>query len=298
VTDLPVTEDVDVCIHFTHVVLRHSGGELVEIPYDASTYTDATDCINNLPSDQPLSANNAVALSALQGELTAYLFESEVVTAGDYSWIRLYIDETLSYVIDSEGQKTLTCPSCNSDESGFKLNGGIVVPAGGAADYVIDLDLAKSLNRGPSGNYRLRPTARLVDNGETGTVSGSVESALIPAMVSDTDTGCKVYVYEGRGVVPDDYHETDNVLTSAKVLFDPTFSTSYGYVAAFLPTDSATDPTPFTAALTCDVDDTEIDQNNDPSIETGTDVIFTDGSAEGMGQDFDVSTDQSVDVPF
>ena len=32
VTDLPVTEDVAVCIHFSSITLHHAEGDLIEIP--------------------------------------------------------------------------------------------------------------------------------------------------------------------------------------------------------------------------------------------------------------------------
>jgi hypothetical protein len=244
------------------------------------------------------SENNAVALSALQGELSVALVESEQVKAGVYTWIRLYVDEALSYVMDSAGMHVLSCPSCDSEQSGLKLNRSIVVPAGGEADFMIDINLAKSLNKDLSeSNYKLRPTLRLVNLAETGTIAGSVLESLIPGMISHTDTGCKVYVYEGHGVIPDDYHDTDNVLTSAKVLYDSA-SMTFEYAAAFLPTDSASDPTPYTVALTCDFDDMEVDQNNVSSTPTADDVIFTDGTTDGMGQDVDLATDDTADVPF
>lgn len=301
VTDSPVTEDVDVCIHFTGITLHHSDGDLIHIPYDPSTYVDDTDaCIDNVaadatPPDDP--ANNAVNLSSLQGELSIQLMDTEVVKAGHYNWIRLSVVEALSYVMDSEGQKNLSCPSCDGEQSGLKLNRGIVVPAGGEANFIIDVDLTKSLNKHPSGNYRLRPTLRLVDMAEVGIITGYVEESLIPGMISETDTGCKVYVYAGHDVTPDDYHDTDNVLASTKVIYDPA-STSFRYVAAFLPTDTATDPTPYTVALTCDDEDPEIDQNNNPLNLSGDDVIFTDGLTEEMGQNANVYTGQSTEINF
>lgn len=297
VTDSPVTEDVDVCIHFTGITLHHSDGDRIQIAYDPGTYTDATDCINNRPADNPLSENNAVNLSALQGELSVKLMESEEVKAGQYNWIRLDVDESLSYVMDSAGQQALSCPSCSGEQSGLKLNRGITVPAGGQADFMIDIDLAKSLNKKPSGDYKLRPTLRLIDLSETGHITGTVDGSLIPVLISDTDTGCNVYVYAGHGITPDDYHDTDNVLTSAKVLYDPG-TLSYRYSAAWLPTDTATDPTPYTVALTCDDDDPEVDQDNDPSTPAEDDVIFTDGAVDGTGQNANVSTNQRTVVNF
>lgn len=300
VTDSPVTEDVVVCIHFTGISLHHSDGDLIQIPYDSSTYYDSADgCIDNVdpnnldPQDDP--SNNAVALSELQGVLSVQLMNSQEVKAGRYTWIRLDVDESLSYVVDSGGRKNMSCPSCAADQSGLKLNRGITVPAGGEANFMIDIDLAKSLNKQPSGNYKLRPTLRLVDLSETGTISGTVDGSLIPGMISETDTGCKVYVYAGHNVTPDDIYDGDNVLTTAKVLYD---SGSYKYVAAYLPTDSAADPIPYTVALTCDADDPEIDQNNDPDNLNGDDVIFNDGVIVGSGKNADVYTNQTTVVDF
>lgn len=296
VTDVPVTEDVAVCLHFTGVTMHHSDGDMIEFPYDASTYDDAI-CPRNVPSGGPGSENNAIALSELQGGLSVQIMESQEVKAGRYNWIRLNVDEALSYVDESGAQKDLTCPSCAAEQSGLKLNRGIVVPAGGAVDFMVDVDLAKSLNKRPSGDYILRPTLRLVNLAETGDISGTVSESLIPGLISETDTGCKVYVYEGHGVVPDDYHDLDNVLTSAKVLYDAGAMT-YGYTAAYLPSDSAADPTPYSVALTCDADDMEVDQNNDPAAPTDTDVIFSDGESEQMGQNVDVITGETTIVPF
>ena len=302
VTDSPVTEDVAVCIHFTGISLHHSDGDLIQIPYDSSTYYDPADgCIDNVdpnnlgPQDDP--SKNAVALSALQGVLSVQLMDSQEVKAGRYTWIRLDVDESLSYVVDSGGRKNLSCPSCSADQSGLKLIQGITVPAGGAANFMIDIDLAKSLNKQPSGDYKLRPTLRLVDLSETGTISGSVDGSLIPGMISETDTGCRVYVYSDHDITPDDIHDGDNVLTTAKVLYEPGTMT-YRYVAAYLPTDSTTDPTPYTVALTCDADDAEVDQNNDPGNLNGTDVIFNDGVTEGVGQNVDLSTNQTTVINF
>jgi hypothetical protein len=300
VTDSPVTEDVAVCIHFTGITLHHSDGDLVQLPYDSSTYYDPTDgCIDNVDPDnhgpQADPSNNAVALSALQGVLSVQLMHSQEMKAGRYTWIRLDVNQSLSYVVDSGGRKNLSCPSCGVEQSGLTLTQGIAVPAGGEAHVIIDIDLAKSLNNQPSGDYKLRPVLRLVDLTETGTIFGTVDGSLIPGMISATDTGCKVYVYAGHDIVPDDIYDGDDVLTTAKVLYDSA-SMSYKYVAAFLPTDTTTDPTPYTVALTCDADDPGIDQTNDPASLKGDDVIFNDGVNEGSGRNADVSTNRAANV--
>jgi hypothetical protein len=297
VTDAPAPDDAKVCIHFTGITLHHSDGDLISLPFDPSTYVDATGaCIDNVPSDAvpPADpANNAVNLSSLQGVLSVALADSIDVKAGFYNWVRLDVDESLSYVMDSNGQHDLSCPSCDGEQSGLKLNRGITVPSGGVADYMIDIDLAKALNKNPSGNYKMRPTLRLVNLVETGKITGTVKDSLITGPVIDSETVCSVYVYAGPNVTPDDYHSEDTVLTSTKVIYD-TGSGLFKYTAAYLQTDSGNDPTPYTVALTCDVDDSDKDQNNDPSNLIDMDVIFTDGSINGVGQNANVSTGQTT----
>ena len=297
VTDAPAPDDAEVCIHFSGITLHHSDGDRISIPFDPSSYVDDTGaCIENVPPGAPPPANpadNAVNLSSLQGVLSVALADSVEVKAGFYNWIRLDVDESLSYVRDSGGQKDLKCPSCDGEKSGLKLNRGITVPAGGEAEFMIDIDLAKSLNLKPDGNYQLRPTLRLVNLIETGNIMGTIDGGLISGPVIGSETVCSVYVYAGHDVVPDDYHPTDNVLTSTEVEYD-TDSGIYEYTVAYLQTDSGSDPTPYTLALTCDVDDTDVDENNDPAALTGTDVIFTDGITDGVGQNADVSTNQDA----
>lgn len=300
ITDAPVQEDVAVCIHFNSITLHHTDGDVIQIPYDSSTYYDPSyndGCSKNVaPSTLGNDASkNAVALSALQGVLSVQLADSQEVKAGHYTWIRLDVDQSLSYVVDSTGIQNLSCPSCSADQSGFKLNQGITVPAGGEANFMIDIDLAKSLTKNVSG-YTLRPTLRLVDLSQTGAISGTVAGSLISNMLSATDSGCNVYVYAGHDITPDDIHDGDNALTTAKVLYDAD-TTSYKYYAAYLPANG-TDSTPYTVALTCDADDPQLDENNDPSSLSGNDVIITDGANFGTGQNADVYTNQTTGVDF
>lgn len=300
-TDMPATGEEFVCLHITGITLHHSDGERIEIPYDpASYYIEDDGCIDNVDPAMNDASNNTVEIRRLQGELSIPLMDTETVKAGHYTWIRLNVDETLSYVVPAEGGwQPLRCPSCAGEQSGLKLNRGIVVPAGGAADFIIDFELAKSLKVEKDG-YKLDPVLRLVDNSETGTIAGTVSMSLLPPeAVGETDSGCRVYVWEGHNVMLDDLHGTDNVLTTARVLLNSATGV-YGYVAAFLPTDTATGPVPYTVALTCDVDDADLDQNNDPLNLSGMDddVIFTDGDDDGAGQETDLMTDQTQEVHF
>jgi hypothetical protein len=166
---------------------------------------------------------------------------------------------------------------------------------------MFDVELGRALKLDVDGNYTLRPTLRLVELDYAGKIYGIVAPSLLPAVVSDTNTGCKVYVYAGHGIAPDDYHNNkDNILSSANVLYNDVTAT-YEYVAAYLPLDESGNPTPYTVALTCHVDDPEVDQNNDPAL-AGTEdsVIFSDGVSEGGSQETSLSVDEPgsiVDFP-
>jgi len=300
-TDMPATGEEFVCLHITGITLHHSDGELIEIPYDpAGYYIEDDGCIDNVDPAIGDASNNTVEIRRLQGELSIPLMDTETVKAGHYNWIRLNVDEALSYVVPpAGGWQPLRCPSCAEEQSGLKLNRGITVPAGGAADFIIDFELAKSLRLEKDG-YKLDPVLRLIDNTETGTITGTVNISLLPdESVGETDSGCRVYVWEGHGVMLDDLHDTDNVLTTARVLLNSATGI-YDYVAAFLPTDSAADPVPYTVALTCATDDAHFDQNNDPLNLSGMDddVIFTDGVSAGVGQETGLATDQTQVVHF
>jgi hypothetical protein len=305
VTDLPAPGGEHVCIHFTGITLHHSDGDLVTIAYDPTDYVDSTGaCIDNVPADASAPqdpSRNAVNLSSLQGELHENLMDRELVKAGRYNWIRLDVDESLSYVMTAGQQSTLRCPSCGSAQSGLKLNRVFSVPAAGETALMFDVDLGRALKLDVDGNYTLRPTLRLVNLDHAGTIRGAVDPSLLPGVVSDTDTGCKVYVYAGHGIVPDDYHNgEDNVLGSVKVLYDAG-TASYEYVAAYLPLEESGNPTPYTVALTCDPDDPETDQNNDPGVaSTDSNVFFSDAVSTGNGLETTLSLgepESTVDFP-
>lgn len=301
-TDLPATGDEIVCLRITGISLHHSDGELIEIPFDPATYYNPEDrCPGNVDPAVGDASGNTVDLAILHSGLTADLVDTETVPAGLYNWFRLKLDEALSFVVPpGGGMEPLKCPSCDQQQSGLKLIKNVIVPAGGHADFIIDFELARSLKLLPTMEYQLDPVLRMVDNSETGTIAGTVDMTLIPAeTMGETDSGCSIYVWEGHGVMLDDMHDTDNVLTTAKVLLDND-SGQYEYVAAYLPTDTEAGPLPYTVALTCDMDDADFDQNNDPLNLSGMgdDVIFTDGVTDGVGQETDLMTDQTQEVDF
>lgn len=93
---------------------------------------------------------------------------------GTYSEIR-FILEGESYVqFDDGSTQDLNVPSGTT--SGYKITGEYEVAANSVTDIVVDIDLRKALVLTGDGQYKLRPTARLVINDNTGTITGSISS--------------------------------------------------------------------------------------------------------------------------
>lgn len=252
VTDAPVDAAAKVVVSFTGVSLKPADGEAVEFVFDEAKSID---------------------LLELQGENSAALVTDETVPAGEYTWLRLHVEAEQDNVMDSyveleDGtQVELRVPS--GAQSGLKLNGGFVMPAGGAADFTIDFDLRKSLTdpRGQD-SITLKPSLRMVNNVEVGSISGTVDTEMVLSVCEDPamDAGA-VYVYSGSGVLPMDVRgaETDP-LASALVSLD---GEAYVYEVGFVPAGS------YTVAYTCEA------SMDDPEAE---DVIVFE-----MAADVDVS---------
>ncbi|HLW74509.1 MAG TPA: DUF4382 domain-containing protein [Gammaproteobacteria bacterium] len=235
VTDTPVDSADKVVVAFTGVELMGPGGQ----------------------TSFPFSTERTLDLLTLQGNASAMLLNGVTVTAGDYQWLRLDVDEANSYVISSTGGKfPLNVPS--GSESGLKLVSGFTVAQGNTADFVIDFDLRHSLtldNKGGTTTYTLKPVLRLIDMQQVGSVTGTVAASLSIGGTLITATTCSpaVYVYNGTGVVPEGYNVTVTggtaPLTSATVSLNTT-SGAYDYTVGFLA------PGTYTLAATCAAMDT------------------------------------------
>lgn len=239
-TDAPTGEFSKVVITFTGVILKPADGEAIEFVFDQPRELD---------------------LLTLQNGETATLLEDEEVTAGEYSWIRLTLDEDNLYVIDdsdgSGGQKTLAVPS--GAQTGLKLVSGFTVAAGGTHNFTIDFDARKSIVD-PQGSgvadYFLKPALRLVDNLEVGSIVGEVDYGSINQ--DENLTACdyegSVYVYQGADVTPTDLNvNTEGGPLMAVPVSNEDQAGLYDYKAAFLPAGD------YTLSYACQLDDNEQD---------------------------------------
>ena len=252
ITDAPVsTEDIsEVWVRFTHVIVKPSDGDTIEIP--------VTDNQGNSYRD--------IELTSLASGKSELLLGQEKLLAKNYSWIRLVIDPDYTYVVETlGGTPLLDCSSC--DESHLKLNRSFVIEEGGVTAFTIDFDLRQSLTLQmpkteqprPDYAYKLRPTLRME--------ATELANAFIFGDVTDNrsePTECWVYVYNGSEaqVEPDDICNTvaiDNVFCPAadrpllEAIVEDTETPDYqtGFML----------PDIYTVALVCEDDDPTLDED-------------------------------------
>jgi len=247
ITDAPVDSATRVVVQFSGVELQPAEGERIVINYAAPTQID---------------------LLALHGGAREFLLDGQVLPAGRYNWILLKVDATMnqaqSFIEYDDGTiYPLFIPS--GAEQGLRLVRGFDVPVNGEAEFTIDFDLRRSVIRPPgiAPNHILRPALRIVDNSETGGISGTVDNDLINPLISLDECTPAVYVYEGHDVTPSDVREGGGPLTTAFVRMND--QGVYRYRASFLTAGS------YTVAFTCEAD------QDDP--ETADDIAFIGGTA-------------------
>ena len=185
------------------------------------------------------------------------LLDGNPLLPGEYQWLRLKIraQENLqdgSRIRLRDGRQfPLFIPS--GAESGLKLNRPFTVAQGSTTRLMIDFDLRKSLvvPPGQGGNWILRPTLRLVDQLQTGSLTGAVDVSGLATLVETTPSACKagVYIFKSENTLPDDMDgdPTDGV---DPIIYAPLTPTTTGGIANFRM--SYLEAGRYTAAFTCD----------------------------------------------
>ena len=261
ITDTPVDGAQSVVVAFTGVdILSPSGVQ-------SFTFTEGH-----------VQIERSVDLLKLQGSASENLLAGVSVPSGNYQGLRLDIDPGNSYIVTSTGAKfPLSMPSGN--ETGLKIASGFTVEAGNVTDFMIDFDLRKSLTQSTSGGvtiYTLKPSLRLSDPQQAGSISGTVSPSLSIGGTPITDPSCSpaVYVFQGADANPIIGYTypapyivtttTEQPLASAAISLDATSGT-YTYTVGFL------DPGAYTVAVTC----AAMDKLPDPNVLTTVWLSFS-----------------------
>ncbi len=262
ITDTPADEGIAVAnIQFTGLEIQSAGGELHTFAFDP-------------PRD--------INLAVLQDGLSEDLLRDVPLEAGRYTWIRVLVnaEENVadSYVTFDSGESyPLHIPS--AEISGLKLVRTFDLPVNGAADFIIDWDLAQAIHCPPGqfeGDVRLcflHPALRLLDRAESGSIWGVVDESLV--FIDDTDIercapegGNRAYLFEKPvadvTLVDDiDMVAADvraEVLATAEVSLDLTdlkYRFKFGFVA----------PGEYTVAFTCSATSDDPGSDDYPDIQ-------------------------------
>lgn len=250
-TDAPVDNATEVVVVFDGVELKPADGTIFRFNFDSPRAIDVLD---------------------LQQGRTEALLDDEVLSAGDYDWLRLLVTAEAgrfdSYIrLASGAQHPLSIPS--GAETGLKLVRGFTVPINGTADYTVDFDLRRSIVQTGSGEYRLKPALRLIDDTEVGTIAGTASGTVLGSCGSED---ADVYVYEGNvdGGNLDDTGSGNGPLTTAPVVYDDD-AAEYRYTAAFLTAGT------YTLALTCEADQDDPEEDDDIGFHADRTTFVTVG---------------------
>lgn len=243
ITDAPVDMAEKVVVEFSGVEIKPAEGKSITFDFTEQCEADPASC--------------QIDLLALNGGSSAQILADETVPAGKYNWVRLMVkaEETVkdSYIVVDGQEYELRIPS--GDKTGLKLNRGFVIPAGGEGSFTIDFDLRKSVHMTGKDEYILRPTLRLVDHAEMGSLSGSIDSSFFGG--ADCTNGAAVYVFPaGTAGAPDDEDGVDggpDPITSALVDADG----EYNYKVSFLSEGD------YLIAFTCDADADDANVDDD-----------------------------------
>jgi len=134
-----------------------------------------------------------------EGNIAA-LVQNVEIPAGRIGQIRFYLDASeddtissscnISYTDLSGDPQTMDIVIPSANKSGLKLVGGFDVPSNGEIAITADFDARKSLIN-KSSYLKMKPTIKLIVEGEAGHISGTVSG--VP---SSGYTGIAVYAYE------------------------------------------------------------------------------------------------------
>lgn len=112
--------------------------------------------------------------------------------AGLYTQVRLILGEDNSVVIDGQSHP-LTIPS--SAQTGLKLNHPFSIADGQIYGVTLDFDADRSVNQLGNGDWVMKPVIRVIVDGLSGSITGTVEPVEARAMVMALADGDTVFAW-------------------------------------------------------------------------------------------------------
>lgn len=264
VTDAPIDDALEVNITFTGLSIKPFGVNAYEVEFE-----------------EPLTVN----LLDYQGDAYRTIVDNLPVRSGDYNHARLNIDLDSSNIVTATGTYPFTVPFLPLAKRNLQLlftedsllyNQSFTVSGGQNTDFIVDIDLRKSIYMGDGTYYNFIPSTRTLIRSTVGSVTGSLATSLVDdSSCSDTGTeGKSIYVFSGANTSPQDIQgNSADPFTTANISGDS--SNGYTYTVGFIPSGD------YTLAFTCNAD---LDNINFPNP-----VIFLETANVSV-----VSTEQTT----
>lgn len=247
VTDAPFDHAARVDVWLNAVHVKPADGDWIEIP----------------------TKPTIMGLASLQGTKSLALVTDVDLPPGDYSAVRLIVDETRSEVelISGLGGGIYDLDIPTGANPGLIVNEPFTIHDNQPTELVLDIDLRGSVIEYGTPlikQYRLLPRVRVAHGNNYGHIRGKVDSSLLDAgSCSDSDslTYNAVYVFKGHDARLTDIkpgNSNGDLVTTSKINWDEG-TKSHIYEAGFLPTGD------YTIALTCNADRDDPERNDDVS---------------------------------
>ncbi|MGJ8668538.1 MAG: DUF4382 domain-containing protein [Oceanococcus sp.] len=215
-----------------------------------------------------LADNFEINLLTIDRGSARRLLSDKKIPAGNYSGIELVLEaesDTLDSYLSKDGENTSLIVRAGRDT---QADNSFRIKDEENSTITLHFDLRSSLLRDASadGDRELIPQLRLVDNEDSGTLSGDVATALLEQQGCDDDNdpslGEVVYVFSGNSITIDELDgQNAEPISTALISRD---AANADYIAAFLPAGN------YTVAVSCNAD------LDDPLQDDGISFIASD----------------------
>lgn len=128
-------------------------------------------------------------IMAYQNGATYFMGEGDL-DAGSYSDLRFITSSSADSYVEMKDGTTKQLEIENGSTTGYRIQGAFDIAASTTTDLVADIDLRKALVTTANGTFKLRSTARVVTENQTGKIKGTVSGS------GNTSERIVVYAYE------------------------------------------------------------------------------------------------------
>ena len=260
-TDGPMRSVEELVLHVEYLELRHSDGQVVRV--------------------EPHGGPGDIDLAALTNGRLHDLLDRSAVPAGEYHGLMIGVDPDRSHVGFADGSQH---PMRFADSAGLNIQSSFTVHRGEHNEFVLDVDLGRSLYQhgggghqgGPGGGmgvyYEFHSVVHMIEIGSSGGLVGSIDSTLVNINHPECDPvagGNWAYLFPGTAAEPDDIAAVeedgrDGPIATDRVDFHDGAG-EYRYHFAFL------EPGSYRVAFTCSG---EWDEAGDDDYPTDPDGEF------------------------